>query len=97
MIFNIREEVARRHSFLKNILENGIGDEKLEINYIDYSILLKQIKERYFIKFVNGKKVLFATTFHNDKIFLFLDYNSFFICENINDIYNSIKEIKAFL
>ncbi|MGJ0495035.1 hypothetical protein [Aliarcobacter cryaerophilus] len=95
MIFNIREEVARRHSFLKNILENGIGDEKLEINYIDYSILLKQIKERYFIKFVNGKKVLFATTFHNDKIFLFLDYNSFFICENINDIYNSIKEIKG--
>ncbi|MCT7605300.1 hypothetical protein N5U27_02175 [Aliarcobacter butzleri] len=95
MTFNVKEEVAKRHFFLKNILENSIGDEELEINRINYNILLKQIKERYFVKFVNGKKVLFATTFHNDKIFLFLDYNSFYICKNINDINSSIKKIKG--
>ena len=95
MTFNVKEEVTKRHFFLKNILENSIGDEELEINRINYNILLKQIKERYFVKFVNGKKVLFATTFHNDKIFLFLDYNSFYICKNINDINSSIKKIKG--
>ena len=30
-----------------------------------------------------------------DKIFLFLDYNSFYICKNINDINSSIKKIKG--
>ena len=51
MTFNVKEEVAKRHFFLKNILENSIGDEELEINRINYNILLKQIKDRYFVKF----------------------------------------------
>ena len=39
MTFNVKEEVAKRHFFLKNILENSIGDEELEINRINYNIL----------------------------------------------------------
>ena len=38
MTFNVKEEVAKRHFFLKNILENSIGDEELEINRINYNI-----------------------------------------------------------
>ena len=70
MTFNVKEEVAKRHFFLKNILENSIGDEELEINRINYNILLKQIKERYFVKFVNFANSSYVNPFlFFDKIF----------------------------
>lgn len=94
MFFNVKYEVHKSHCKLKNILNKNSEFNVDLINLKDYNNFLNFLQNNYCLKIINNNKVLFTKTFHKDKILLFLDFNLFFICDNIEDLNNNILKLE---